>query len=74
MNNDEIKISDEVLKNISVEELVDLKIEIDDIIAKFNNIEEMCDETINSQGRKIMDLKTINQEYLNLKEQIKNKL
>lgn len=48
MDDEKIEVSDEVLENISPEELIDLKIEIDDLISKLNNIGKLCDETLKS--------------------------
>ncbi len=48
MENENLNISKEMLDNLSVEELADLKIEVDDLMAKADSIIELCDETLNS--------------------------
>ena len=42
-----MNISDELLQNISIEELVDLKFEVDELIGKFDSILETCNEALN---------------------------
>ena len=48
MENEKLSISQEVLDNLSVEQLADLKVEIDDLMAEADSIIELCEETINS--------------------------
>lgn len=43
-----LNISKELLDNLSIEELADLKIEVDDIVNEISNIKEICDEALNS--------------------------
>lgn len=43
-----LEFSDEVLDKLTTEELVDLKIEVDDLLARIDNLLEDCEETINS--------------------------
>lgn len=42
------KITEEELKQMSVEELADLKVETETMIQKLNNIIDMCNEALNS--------------------------
>lgn len=48
MENENLNISKEMLDNLSVEELADLKVEVDDLVAEADSIIELCDETLNS--------------------------
>ena len=48
MEENEIKLSDEVLQNISIEELVDLKMEVDELIDKLENAVEDGKKVLNS--------------------------
>lgn len=43
-----LNISEELLENLSIEELAELKVEVDDMVSKLDNIIEICDETLNS--------------------------
>ena len=43
-----LNISEEVLNNLSIEELADLKIEVDELVNGLKNIVEECDEALNS--------------------------
>ena len=43
-----LEFSDEMLEKLTTEELVDLKIEVDDLLARIDNLLEECEETINS--------------------------
>lgn len=43
-----LDISDEVLKSLSVEQLTDLKIEVDELLGRIDNLIEDCDEVLNS--------------------------
>lgn len=42
------KITENELKQMSVEELADLKVETETMIQKLNNIIDMCNEALNS--------------------------
>lgn len=42
------KITEKELKQMSVEELVDLKVETETMVEKLNNIIDMCNEALNS--------------------------
>lgn len=48
MDNKTLNISDEIIENLSVEDLVDLKIEVDELLQKINEVLETCEETLNS--------------------------
>ncbi len=48
MDNEKLNISDELLDNLSVDNLVDLKIEVDDMVSKIDRLIEKCDTTLNS--------------------------
>ena len=48
MEKDILDISQETLDNLTIEELADLKIRVDDLSEKIQNIITKCDETINS--------------------------
>lgn len=42
------KITEEELKEMSIEEIADLKVETENMIEELNNIIDMCDEVLNS--------------------------
>ena len=44
MEQKRLKIDNEMLDNLSIEEIVDLKMEIEDLREKLNHILEVCDE------------------------------
>ena len=48
MEKDILDISQETLDNLTIEELADLKIRVDDLSEKLQNIIATCDEAINS--------------------------
>lgn len=48
MDKNMLNISEEIIQNLSVEELVELKIEVDDLLSKLDNILETCDIALNS--------------------------
>ncbi len=48
MENEILNISDELLDNISVDNLTDLKIEVDEINAKLDDIISRCNSALNS--------------------------
>ena len=43
-----LNISEGLLDNLSVEELAELKVEVDDLVSGLENIIEECDEALNS--------------------------
>lgn len=43
-----LNITEETLKNLSIEELADLKVEIDDLLETVNNLIKKCEETLNN--------------------------
>ena len=47
MEENKFNISDELLEKLSVEKLVDLKIEVDELSRKLEDILETCDEALN---------------------------
>ena len=48
MDENILDISEEELEGLSVEELVDLKVDLEDLIDRINDLIEECDEVINS--------------------------
>lgn len=48
MENEKIDISQELIDNLSVDNLIDLKIEVDDMISKVDELIEKCESTLNS--------------------------
>lgn len=48
MEENELKISDEILENISIENLADLKVEVDELMNDLNDIVNDCNVAINS--------------------------
>lgn len=42
------EITEEELKQMSLEEIADLKVETENIIQKLNDLIEICEETLNS--------------------------
>lgn len=48
MEDEKLNISQEVLENLPIEELADLKVEVDDLVSKTDEIIEICDEALNS--------------------------
>ncbi len=43
-----LDISDEALKSLSMEQLADLKIEVDSLLTRIDSLIEDCDEVLNS--------------------------
>lgn len=43
-----LNITKEELDNLSIEQLADLKVEVDELLQKIDNLLEECDETLNS--------------------------
>ena len=48
MDEDMINISDEQLKKLSLDQLVDLKVELDDLVERINDLINDCNEALNS--------------------------
>lgn len=48
MEENMLNISKEQLEKLSIEELVDLKVEVDDLMNKINNTLKECEEALNS--------------------------
>lgn len=48
MEENKIKLSEELLQNISVENLADLKVEVDNLVSDLKDIAEDCNRTLNS--------------------------
>lgn len=48
MEENMLNISKEQLEKLSIEELVDLKVEVDNLMNKINNAIEECDKALNS--------------------------
>lgn len=47
-NNNILNISQEMLDSLSVEEIADLKVEVDDLLKRLDDILEDCNEELNS--------------------------
>ena len=50
MENDFINITNEDLEKLSLEELADLKIELDDLVSKVNDMLKTCDNILNKDN------------------------
>lgn len=50
MENDFINITNEDLEKLSLEELADLKIELDDLVLKVNDMLKTCDDILNNDN------------------------
>lgn len=48
MSKNMLNISEETLQNLSIEDIVDLKMEVDELEEKLENILETCNEALNS--------------------------
>ncbi len=48
MDDKGLNISDELLQNLSMEELTELRIEVNDLLDRLDNILETCDEILES--------------------------
>lgn len=48
MEENMLNISKEQLEKLSIEELVDLKVEVDNLMNEINNTIKECEETLNS--------------------------
>ena len=48
MQKKRLEISDELLKNLSMDEIAELKIEVDELLNKLDNILETCNEALKS--------------------------
>lgn len=46
MEEKRLNISEEALKKLSIEEIAELKIEVDDLLSKINSVLETCDEAL----------------------------
>lgn len=46
MEENKIIITDELLRNLSVDKLVSLKVEIDNLVNRLDNIEEACNNAL----------------------------
>ncbi len=47
MENNELKITDELLQNLSVDDIVDLKLEIEELLSEIDEIVQSCNEVLN---------------------------
>lgn len=47
-NKEVLNISKEMLDSLSIEEIADLKVEVDDLMTRLDEIIETCNEAINS--------------------------
>ena len=48
MTLEKLEISDELLQNMSIDEIAELKIEVDDLLSKIDNILNTCNVALNS--------------------------
>lgn len=48
MKKESLKVSDELLRNLSIEQIADLKVDADELLDKLDTILEICDEALNS--------------------------
>lgn len=48
MEKGKLELSDELLQNMSVDQLTELKVEVEDLLVKLDNILEDCNEVLNS--------------------------
>lgn len=48
MQKEKLEISDELLQNLSIDEIAELKIEVDDLLSKIDNILNTCNVALNS--------------------------
>lgn len=48
MQNKKLEISDELLQNLSIDEIAELKVEVDDLLSKLDNILDTCSVALNS--------------------------
>lgn len=48
MKKNRLNISDKLLQNLSIDEIVELKLEVDDLLNKLDNILEICNIALNS--------------------------
>ena len=46
MEEKELKVTDELLQNLSVDDIVDLKIETEDLLEKIDEVLENCNKTL----------------------------
>ena len=47
MEDNKIIITDELMKNISIDKMANLKVQIDNLINRLDNIEEVCNKALN---------------------------
>lgn len=48
MKKEKLEISDKLLKNLSIDEIAELKVEVDDLLIKIDNILNTCNVALNS--------------------------
>lgn len=48
MDNEKIDVSKDILEKDTIEKLAELKVEVDDLSTRLDNIIENCDDIINS--------------------------
>ncbi len=48
MDNKNLNISEELLNNLSVDEIIDLKVEVDNLLDEINDAISICNEAIQS--------------------------
>ena len=48
MNKKELNISNELIQNMSIEDISELKVEMDDLFTTLDNILQTCDKALNT--------------------------
>ena len=48
MNEEKLNISQQLIDNLSVDNLIDLKVEVDDLVSKLDDMIETCNSALNS--------------------------
>ena len=48
MEDKTLNLSKEMLKELSIEQLTDLKVEVDDLLEEIDNIIKKCDDTLDA--------------------------
>lgn len=48
MQKEKLEISDELLQNLSIDKIAELKVEVDDLLSKIDNILNTCNVALNS--------------------------
>ena len=48
MEENKLEITEEMLENLSIEDIAELKVEVDDLVRRLDNILETCNEALNA--------------------------